>query len=293
VTPCGFIDYHLHTATSSDAKATVGEYCARASQLGLREIAITNHMNVRTSDYHITSQQLVTLCNEIEILRASFPNVVVRLGIEVDYFDDAQAKIGETLDEYRRVLGRPFDFIMGSVHVLRNVRFASPKQAARLYSGADAATLFREYFFLMDRAVRTEMFDVMGHADLIKRFSGVHSPLVPFEVYEGAAGKLISSLIQLGVGLEVNVKGLEHPVKEIYPSDDFLAAYLAATDAAGKKPILTLGSDAHAVDGLGLHLDEGIRMLARHGVHQLTTFDRRTQVPFALAFRDTAGEEHT
>ncbi len=292
MTVSGLVDYHLHTATSTDAKATVEGYCQRAFELGLQEIAITNHMNVRTSDYHITPQELVALRERMESSQARYPNVVLRLGIEVDYFDDKKGEIAEILQEYERALGRPFDFIMGSVHVLRGVRFASKKQAAHLYNDADAPTLYREYFDLMDRAVRTEMFDVMGHPDLIKRFSGLYSPLVPFEAYQEAAGELIESLVQFDVGIEVNVKGLEHPVSEIYPSDDFLAAYLASIDTAGKQPILTIGSDAHDVDGLGLHLEKGIQMLARHGVSQLTTFDRQKQIPFSLTSTSATRGEH-
>ncbi|MCK5246852.1 PHP domain-containing protein, partial [Candidatus Bipolaricaulota bacterium] len=84
----GLIDYHLHTSTSTDAHSTVAEYCARAAKLGLAEIAITNHMNLRTDKWHLTPEVMAEVLAEIQVNQKLYPGLTIRLGIEVDYFDD-------------------------------------------------------------------------------------------------------------------------------------------------------------------------------------------------------------
>lgn len=283
----GLVDYHLHTSTSTDGHATVEEYCARACELGLEEIAITNHMNLRTADYHLTPETMVEVGEEIERCRRSYPDLTVRLGIEVDYFDDLEDAIAVVLPAYAEALGRSLDFVMGSVHVLRGVRFASKKQVHKLLVGADPLPIYREYFELMGRAVRAGLFDVMAHPDLIKRFTGQHSPPVPYEAYRQEAASLIDTLVTSDVGIEVNVKGLEHPVGEIYPSAEFLSDYVAAARAAGSEPVILLGTDAHRPETLGVNLRAGADLLRHVGVNELTTFDRGRRIPYPLGVART------
>jgi histidinol-phosphatase (PHP family) len=278
----GLIDYHLHTNTSSDAVATVSEYCEHASALGLAEIAITNHMNVRTAKYDVSPEELAAVRDEIEALRPRYPGLTIRLGVEVDYFADHEDEIARRLDTYERTLGHPLDVVLVGLHVLRNVRFASKKQAPRLYSTAKVEDLFRDYLDLLSRAIRSGRYDVLAHPDLIKRFTPKLAPRVPFSSVREQAEPLVHALLDTGTAMEINVKGLEHPVREAYPSDDLLALYLELAAARGVTPRITLGSDAHAVDGMGLHFDDGVRMLARHGVTQLTTYVAGRAMPFPL-----------
>lgn len=281
------VDYHLHTSTSTDGHATVEEYCAQASALGLEEIAITNHMNLREGDYHLTPETMVGVGEEIERCRRSYPDLTVRLGIEVDYFDDLEDAIAVVLPAYAEALGRSIDFVMGSVHVLRGVRFASKKHAHELLVGADPLPIYREYFALMVRAVKASLFDVMAHPDLIKRFSGQHTPPVPYEAYRQEVASLIDTLVASDIGIEVNVKGLEHPVGEIYPSAEFLSDYVGSARAAGSEPVILLGTDAHRPEKLGVNLEVGADLLRSVGVDELTTFDQGRRIPHPLGVART------
>lgn len=279
----GLVDYHLHTATSADGHATVAEYCARADTLGLSEIAITNHMNLRDARYHLTPATLCEVEKEIRTCRSAYPHLSVRLGIEVDYFDDLEETLAELLPEYAEAVGGRLDFVMGAVHVMRGVRFASKKTAHILLEGADPLPIFRDYFDLSVRAVRSGLFDVIAHPDLIKRFSGLHNPTVPFDAYEEEALALVGALVECDVGIEVNVKGLTHPIGEIYPSRRFLSHYVKAARAAGREPTVVLGTDAHRPEQLGMYLDRGADLLHSADLHEITTFDQRRRISYALA----------
>ena len=278
----GLVDYHLHTSTSIDGHATVEEYCARAHKLGLDEIAITNHMNLRTPDYYLTPETMAEVEQEIGQCRLKYPTLKIRLGIEVDYFDDLKERIAGALPAYRTATAADLDFVMGSVHVLRGVRFASTEHAHKLLAGADPVPIYREYFRLMTRAVRAGLFDVMAHPDLIKRFSGQHAPFVPYDVYRREAALLIEALVACDVGIEINVKGLEHPVGEIYPSAELLSEYVGAARAAEKDPIVILGTDAHRPEKLGANLEAGVELLRHVGLEEVAVFDQGRRIPYSL-----------
>lgn len=283
MTICGLVDLHLHTCTSSDAEATVEEHCRRAAELGLREIAITNHMNVRTAKYHVTPRQLCSVRDEIAALETALPNIALRLGVEVDYFPDMEDEIAAELQAEEAALGHPLDIVLVGLHVLRGVRFASKKQAPGLFEATDdVATLYREYLRLLARAVRTGLYDVIAHPDLIKRFTHLLAPPVAFGEYREACLELVEAAIETETAIELNVKGREHPVGEFYPSVEFLELYVAECAGARVEPLVTLGSDAHAADGLGLHLAEGACALRRLGLSRVMTFERRRPVPFEL-----------
>ena len=39
-------DYHLHTRLSYDGQGDLLEYCARAEELGLDELCVTEHLDI-------------------------------------------------------------------------------------------------------------------------------------------------------------------------------------------------------------------------------------------------------
>ena len=130
--------------------------------------------------------------------------------------------------------------------------------------------------------VASGLFDVVAHPDLIRRFTGLHSPYVPYEAYADAAKLFIDCLVTHNVGFEINVKGLVHPVEDMYPSKEFLARYLAACEASGKPPIIVIGTDAHYPEHLGTNLDQAADRLRELGVFEISTFRKRERVPFPL-----------
>jgi histidinol-phosphatase (PHP family) len=278
----GLIDYHLHTSTSTDAHSTVAEYCARAVKLGLAEIAITNHMNLRTDKWHLTPDVMAALWAEIQLIQKLYPSLAIRLGIEVDYFDDLHDEIAQELPKYAEAIGRPLDFILGSAHEMDGVRFASRKQAHRLLVGADPVPIYHKFFDLMTGVVTSGLFDIVAHPDLIRRFTGLHTPFTPFAAYREAANAFIDCLVENDVGFEINVKGLVHPVGDMYPTKDFLVRYLEQSKTADKTPIIVIGTDAHYPDHLGTNLDVAANRLRQLGVSEISTFSKGKRIPFRL-----------
>ena len=168
------------------------------------------------------------------------------------------------------------------MHHLHGIFFSSEKCAAELFARYQIVTLYRDYIAQVTRAVKSRLFDVMAHADLIKKYTGELAPRVPFEEYRDAAASFVDTLLESGVGIEINTKGYKLQVGEAYPSEELLALYISRAKARGIAPIVTLGSDAHRVEDVGARLGEGTRALRRAGYSTLTLFDRRQPISFAL-----------
>jgi histidinol-phosphatase (PHP family) len=142
--------------------------------------------------------------------------------------------------------------------------------------------LYHDYFTLATKAIKSRLFDVMAHPDLIKKFMGVLSPRVPFERYRASVGSYVEALLAFGVGIEVNTKGFEQRGGEAYPSDDLLKLYIYKAKAQGIEPIITLGSDAHKVADVGRYIMDGAMTLQKMGHGIIMSFEKRKVIPFQL-----------
>lgn len=278
----GLVDYHLHTAVTVDARATEEGCCQRAVALGLREIAFTNHVMLRYPDYTISPEELVDHWAQIQVWQQRYPELTIRLGLEMDYYEGREDDIAATILRYEDLIGRRFDFILGAIHHLNGVRFSSSRHAPALFNNQEVEAIYHDFFVLMAKAACSGFFDVMAHPDLIKKYTGKLHPPVPFDRYRALVEAFIESLLESGVGIEVNPSGLKRSVAEIYPSDPLLALYLSEARARGVEPIVTLGSDAHRVEDVGARLSEGVKALRRAGHNTLTLFERRERFAFHL-----------
>ena len=168
------------------------------------------------------------------------------------------------------------------MHHLNGVYFTSQIYAPDLYNHHEIEKLYQDYFTLATRAVQSRLFDVMAHPDLIKKYTGVLSPPVPFEQYRVAVESYVDALLGCDVGIEVNTKGFKQMGGEAYPSTGLLELYLSGARTQGKQPIITLGSDAHDIAGVGTHLIDGVKILQKYGQKSIMSFEKRKPTPFLL-----------
>jgi histidinol-phosphatase (PHP family) len=278
----GLADYHTHTAVTIDGRMTVAQACERAVVVGLRELAFTNHAMLIEPDYHISPESLVSHWEQIRVCQRQYPQLKIRLGLELDYHAGREDEIAALVQRYEDLIGRRFDVVLGSVHHLHGKFFSSQKYAVELFQRYDSVTLYRDYFAQVTRAAQSQLFDVIAHCDLIKKYTGELSPHVPFEQYRDAAAAFVAALIESGVGVEINTKGVILQVGEVYPSKELLELYIAQAKVHRAAPIITLGSDAHKVEDVGARFGEGVAALRRAGCSTLTLFENRRPMPFSL-----------
>jgi histidinol-phosphatase (PHP family) len=276
------IDYHLHTAGTIDCKMTEAHVCERALQMGIYEIAFTNHIMLNQPDYVISPESFTSHWEQIRVCQLLYPQLKIRLGIEIDYYPGREEDIALTLQSYQNLVGRSFDLVLGSIHEMDGYFFSNQKCAPAFYQDQDLVSLYGKYFSLSAEAVRSQLFDVIAHPDLIKKYTNDLTPPVPFVEYQSAVEPFIDALLGSGVGIEVNTKGLTINVGEMYPSNEFLELYLSKARDCGREPILTLGSDAHSVDGVGRNVAEAAEVLIKMGVNSVASFEKRAHSAFLI-----------
>ncbi len=271
--PPRLIDYHMHSGVTIDAKMSEADACERARAQGINEIAFTNHMMLNQPNYMMSKAACLAHRDRIQECQEQYPEIKIRLGVEMDYYPGREQEIAETLREYEALLGRPFDLVLGSIHEMNGVFFSNKHQAPALYKDRNAVSLYCEYFAVATQAVRSRLFDVMAHPDLIKKFTHELSPRVAFAEYRAAVDPYVEALIETGTGMEVNTKGLKLKVHEAYPSNELLELYVSKARLARVDPILTIGSDAHSADDVGAYLPAAVATLRSLGIEELSVFD--------------------
>ena len=268
--PCQFrnlVDYHIHTKLCGHAVGEPEDYVREAVRRGLPEIGFADHMPLlRIRDEHLTMEpdelpQYVSLVNE---LRDATDDITVRLGIEMDYFPDQMDEIWSAAE------GIEFDYIYGAVHYIDGWGFGDSRRLSS-YQGRDPDETYERYFELFCEAARKGGFDIMAHPDLVKKH-GIVSRMPIDDMYETAA----RTLRDAGVAMEINTSGLRKRAVEPYPSLPFLKV------CARYGVAVTLGSDAHAPQQVGMDFDIALRMLARVGIREIATFERRKRTMRSL-----------
>jgi histidinol-phosphatase (PHP family) len=255
------VDYHIHTHLCGHACGTMAAYVQTAIDNGLTEMGFADHLPMLKwwqPDYSMTPEQLPEYVRQVHALQRQFPEISIKLGIEADYYSQSEEAATRTLLEQY-----PFDYVYGSVHFLDSWAFDDPERVAE-WDSHDVNEVYRRYFTLVEQAVRSELFDVLGHMDLVKKFG--HRPS---QEMAGPIEQVVKACRDTGMAIEINTAGLRKPVKEIYPSPAILQLIRQY-----QIPIV-LGSDAHAPHEVAYHFDDVRTMLHTYGFTHIVKFAAR------------------
>lgn len=254
-------DYHIHTYLCGHARGTIEELVESAVRKGLREVGIADHLPLTYVDDRSLSMgpdDLPRYVEEVLRLKDKYEGrISVKLGIEADYHPP-------TLDDISKMLeAHPFDYVIGSVHVLGEWIFDDPRTSHR-FDGLDLDAFYVEYLAAETAMAHTGLYDIVGHADLAKKFDKRASiDLSPH--YQA----LLAGVRDAGMCYEVNTAGLRWPAGEIYPEPAFVRI------AAEIGVPVTLGSDAHCPEDVGRDFDLALELIRGAGYRELATFDKR------------------
>ncbi len=264
-------DYHLHTPFCGHAKGEMEDYLREALKKNIKEIGFAGHFPL----LHLKDRQMIEhlsipeerfpfYVEKVLSLREKFPQLTIRLGCEVDFVPGYERKIEKILVSF------PFDYVMLSVHFIGDFLFDHPAYLEE-WKGKDIFSIYQQYFKLLKEGIKTGLFDVLAHPDLIKKFGFRPSQdLSPF--YE----EIAHLLKEKNMASEVNTSGLRRPVGEIYPSLELLKILRSYEIPA------VIGSDAHSPEEVGKDLDKGIQWLKKAGYRELVSFSGRKFSPFPL-----------
>jgi histidinol-phosphatase (PHP family) len=269
------LDSHVHTDLSPDSDVPIDVYAALAVELGIAELAITDHVDFDPRDpafeYASFEDRERTVRDAAE--RWADRGVAIRFGAELTYNTSWEADVREHLARYR------YDFTIGSVHDWPGSPYPR-NRVGRWVAGRSLDEVVGPYFDQVRAAAQSGLFDTIGHLDVVKRY--LHPHVLPADLADRPEllEPSLSALVESGTALEVNTSGLRHPVRETYPAAATVQRY---RELGGTQ--VTAGSDAHRSDWLAWGLDEGYRILAQADFADLAFGRGQDRVAIALPAR--------
>ncbi len=254
-------DYHMHTPLCRHATGEPIEYAARAVAVGLTEIGFTDHSPMARDDFdnwRMRADQLDEYVEKVRRAQREFPQLTIRLGLEVDYLPGHESWIRDLAARHS------WDYFIGSVHYVSDSWDVDNPAKLSEWKSRNPFEVWSAYFDRLTMAAESGLFEIIGHADLPKKFG-----IYPKEDCTPIFRRFIDAAAKHDVAIELNTAGLRKDCREIYPSP----ALLQLAYEAGVK--ITFASDAHAAAEVGLNFTEALALARRIGYTHTCRFAGR------------------
>lgn len=251
----------MHTPLCRHAQGEPSEYAAQAVKLGLKEIGFSDHSPMSRDDFddwRMHASQLDEYVAAVEKARKDHPTLSIKLALEVDYLPGQE-------DWIRQLASRhPWDYFIGSVHYVSETWAIDSPYTLAEWKHRDPLEVWTAYFERLTMAAESGLFEIIGHADLCKKFC-----FYPREDCTPLFEKFLQAAKRKDVAIELNTAGLRKDCKEIYPSRKIVEM------ASALGVPITFGSDAHAPAEVGLNFAEAIALARSAGYTHTRVFSHR------------------
>lgn len=251
-------DYHMHSVYS-DGRSVPEDYVTSALAAGMNEIGFSEHLTLfrDPESWNMNPSKIPLYLDHLDKLRNSTEGIIVKKGLEVDYFEGKEKETRDFLSPL------PLDYVIGSVHYQgeRTVDFGP-----EFYEGKNIDSLFENYFDTVCAAVSSGLFDIIGHCDLI-RIYGYRPESDPEPHYR----KLARIMKEYDVVFEINTNGRNRPLADFYPDRKYLHIFRE------EKVPVCVNSDAHMPSRIGQYFDEAYDLLRYVGFTEMAVFENRVR----------------
>lgn len=226
-------DHHTHTPLCRHAIGEPEEFVAQAQALRLHTYGIADHMPMPEDDFddwRMSASQLPMYWEWVERAKkaAEQTDVHVLVGMECDWLPGTEPWLHELRRCYR------WDYLIGSVHYLsRGASVDDERASARSITGSDEGD-WRRYGAAVADMVKSGLFDMVGHMDLVKIWG--RRPTEDTRPYFEEA---LAALEDSGMVVELNTAGWYKKCETQYPADELLRELLH------RGIPLVINSDAH------------------------------------------------
>ena len=258
-------DSHIHSSFSTDSTTPMEDMAQAAVSLGLKGIAITDHYH---PDYpimmHRTGQPTAAYHQAMERTRERFQNQLdVRFGLEIGVL------IGKTLPVCQAAANDyPYDILLAAFHSTRTKPFDYLGNE-RTLSAEELCVYYYKHVLRCIRQFRD--YDVLAHVNLVDRYV---DRLPREEAYLPLLDEIFKLVIRDGKGIEINTSSYRYGMGE--RTTPTLAMLRRYRELGGE--IVTVGSDAHAPEWVGSHLEEGYELLQAAGWNYYAIYKNRKPV---------------
>lgn len=254
------IDYHNHTTLCKHAKGKISQYVERAIELGISEIAFTDHGPLPEKfdiDHRMNLYEMDKYMNWIHGAQRNYPEIKILAGIEMDYYEGFEKFTENFLKKY------DFDIVIMTVHFIKN--WPDGNWVFNYdQNNKTVKEIYKDYLHAVIKGIDTGLFDVVGHIDLIKKADMPLLHLIP-----NLVNKLLNKIKETGMVIEINTSGFRRKISDSYPGLDWI-------DLIIKFDIpICIGSDAHSPEQVGLNFNTVYNFIKEKGINKIACFDKR------------------
>ncbi len=271
-------DYHTHSYHCNHAIGSLEEYILKAIQIGLPEIGLSDHypMYLLPEEFHkyaMKKEQLNSYLHDTRELKDKYQNsILIKRALEVDYYTPVFSMYKSAIEPILSDL----DYIIGSIHGITwngsvipiDGTFSLPDN----YDMNDSDSLFLKYYDELNKLVKTDFYDVLGHFDVIKK---LNLPTTERSNIWESTLNILDSLEKSSMVVEINTSGLRKQ-DELYPQP------MIIQELIDRNIPLILGSDAHSPEHVGYAFDETLIFLKKRGLKQLCRISKHQKDFIAL-----------
>ena len=232
-------DYHTHCSLSFDSKTPVEDMVRAGIAQGLQEMCLTDHVD-------LFRPRETARWEHGESMR------------DFAYADELLSRLPE------------LDFVIGSQHQLSekydwNDLYFMPEATEQ-----EAREQIADYLTLVLETAKWGKFSVLGHLTLPLRYMNEnHGMHMSFDGFEDEVAQVFRALIENGCGIECNVNRGNTPL----PDAKWLRLY---HELGGE--IITIGTDAHTPEFVGMRARETQELLKSCGLNYVCTFEKKKPV---------------
>jgi histidinol-phosphatase (PHP family) len=273
-----FSSMHTHTKFC-DGKDDIETMCRAAYEKSLFAIGFSAHaptdkqLGLETG-WHMKSYLADEYVAQILVAKERWRGKLnVFSGLEVDYIRGKRSSLDSD------IISLNLDYIIGSVH------YIFPENGTQAFTvdgpqeefekglkegfGGDAQKLMHSYYDALAEMIQAGGFDIIGHADLIKK-NTFGKNLWPKRAETERQKEIAGLAAKAGIIFEVNTGGINrNKIQETYPSLSFLGIIKEF-----KVPVI-ITADAHRAEDINGNYDAALKTLELAGIKEHLLFTGR------------------
>lgn len=273
-------DCHTHSVYSEDVDkekgSSIDAMAARALELGIKSIAITDHLEIDKVVYpDYTLLDSAGIRKDVLAAKEKYAGKVnVIYGVELAQMAHHPEITKKWLDEYK------YEYIIGSTHTLRGCPDFSCVDFFEGHTDEELRNYWYMYLDEMREMLDIGGFDVLAHITYPTRYYKLlgKSHLVDIdnkgkEYFED----ILKTIIEKNIALEINTSGLRQDLGITLPGRELAKFYF---ELGGRE--LSLGSDAHYSEYIGCGIRDGYEMCRDLGFKYVMVIENGEKKHYSL-----------
>lgn len=257
------VDLHNHTSLCNHADGSMEEYVQKAIDVGIDVFGFSDHAPMSFDPkYRMDISKKDFYEKEVLFLKEKYKSEIeILLAYEVDFMQNRSLMLDD-------ILKAKVDYLIGSIHFIEEKNsdlwgFDNPEFIGK-YKEKNIDQIWIDYFEVIEEMAKSNLFDVVGHLDLIKVFK-----FLPQKDIRLIANKALKAIKKSNMVLEINAAGLRKPITQTYPSKELLE------EAYDLDIPITFSSDAHNTSQIGFKYEEVTALAKQIGYSKCVLFRNR------------------